>query len=248
MGEILTDLSTEALTKANEANLYASTPFLYNLPGAETYKGEDISWCISGIPLLPCNIVFHARLQPERVDNTIESLVEKARNRNVSLRWNTEKDTQPADLGERLEAHGFTTFGPVPLMAIDLNTMKQDVTLPPGLTIKEVTEEADFEIWYHIVAQCFGIPPEREPYLSEWFSITRNIGLPMRYYMAFLGGTPVATSQLFPAGISRDSIYDAFACRKTAQEFEKARKGISENICGMCIAACPWTKQYIGRI
>src|SRR3990172_5282474 len=98
MNDILTDLSVSALAKANEANLYASTPFSYNLPNAEVHKGEDICWCITGIPLVPCNIAFRARLKPEDIDYTVKSLIEKARQRNVSLRWYLGKDTEPADL------------------------------------------------------------------------------------------------------------------------------------------------------
>ena len=48
-------------------------------------------------------------------------------------------------------------------------------------------------------------------------------------------------------GMLRESLYDVFACRETAHEFEKRRKGVSDSICGICIAACPWTKKYLKR-
>lgn len=44
--------------------------------------------------------------------------------------------------------------------------------------------------------------------------------------------------------VHRDSLYDAFKCRRTAQEWALKRKGIRDNICGMCIAVCPWTQKY----
>ncbi len=49
------------------------------------------------------------------------------------------------------------------------------------------------------------------------------------------------------AGIPRDSFYNAFACRKTARDFKKVRQGVHDDICGICIAACPWTKKYLER-
>jgi epoxyqueuosine reductase len=49
------------------------------------------------------------------------------------------------------------------------------------------------------------------------------------------------------AGISRNSIYDAFACVKTAREFGKIRKGVHDIICGICTVACPWTQNYLGQ-
>jgi epoxyqueuosine reductase len=49
------------------------------------------------------------------------------------------------------------------------------------------------------------------------------------------------------AGIPRESLYDAYACRETAREFERVRKVVHDNICGMCIVTCPWTKKYLEK-
>jgi len=48
-------------------------------------------------------------------------------------------------------------------------------------------------------------------------------------------------------GASRESIYDAFACRDTARKLSK-HQGIDSTICGICINACPWTQRYISRV
>jgi epoxyqueuosine reductase QueG len=48
------------------------------------------------------------------------------------------------------------------------------------------------------------------------------------------------------AGIRRESIYDAFACRDTAMNLSK-QQDIDSTICGICINACPWTQKYILR-
>jgi epoxyqueuosine reductase len=48
------------------------------------------------------------------------------------------------------------------------------------------------------------------------------------------------------AGMGRACFFDAFACRHAARE--RARRiGIDKPICGVCIAACPWTREYIDR-
>jgi len=54
------------------------------------------------------------------------------------------------------------------------------------------------------------------------------------------------SGRLWTAGITRESFFDAFACRKTAFE-QAARIGVHETICGRCIAACPLTKKYLKR-
>jgi epoxyqueuosine reductase len=55
------------------------------------------------------------------------------------------------------------------------------------------------------------------------------------------------TGRDWQAGISRDSLYDAFACRKTARELALRMIGVSKGICGMCIVACPWTQKYLKK-
>ncbi|UCG59111.1 MAG: GNAT family N-acetyltransferase, partial [Phycisphaerales bacterium] len=48
------------------------------------------------------------------------------------------------------------------------------------------------------------------------------------------------------SGMSREGIYDAFACRETARRLA-ARIGVESTICGICISVCPWTQRYIRR-
>lgn len=49
------------------------------------------------------------------------------------------------------------------------------------------------------------------------------------------------------AGVSRDYLYDAFACREVAQGWQRKREGVHDNICGMCIAVCPRTQKYLDK-
>jgi epoxyqueuosine reductase len=54
------------------------------------------------------------------------------------------------------------------------------------------------------------------------------------------------SGKLWTAGITRESFFDAFACRKKAYE-QAARIGVHETICGRCIVACPYTQKYLKR-
>ncbi len=54
----------------------------------------------------------------------------------------------------------------------------------------------------------------------------------------------VHTPQNWNVKMKREDFYDAFACKKTLRDFEEK---IGIGICGICIAACPWTKKYIAR-
>jgi len=47
------------------------------------------------------------------------------------------------------------------------------------------------------------------------------------------------------AGMSRESLYNAFACRDMARNLSRKLIGESVSICGLCIAACPWTQKFL---
>ena len=48
-------------------------------------------------------------------------------------------------------------------------------------------------------------------------------------------------------GKHRDEFFDAWACREAARNQSITKTGIKNTICGICIAACPWTKKYIKK-
>lgn len=48
------------------------------------------------------------------------------------------------------------------------------------------------------------------------------------------------------AGMARAEFFDAFACYRTTARWMESR-GLQYHICGMCIAACPWTQRYLGK-
>ena len=48
------------------------------------------------------------------------------------------------------------------------------------------------------------------------------------------------------AGMARDSYYNAALCYQAGKGYSAALQ-IDSTICGICIAACPWTKKFISR-
>ena len=197
MTEFLTDLSAPALASAVETNLYAFTPFSHNWKRAEVYKGLEICWCVTDIAFPMCNVAFHTHLKPEQVDSAIESFVAKGRKRNVPLQWCIGHDTQPVNLGERLAAYGFTTRGEGAGMAIDLESMNENVPPPAGLKIIEVKDNKTLKTWCHITSIGFSIPEHAEPALVEWFKTDIKYKQPLKFYLALLEGKPVATSMYY---------------------------------------------------
>lgn len=54
------------------------------------------------------------------------------------------------------------------------------------------------------------------------------------------------TGQNWRAGTPREDIYDVQACYRQTDIWMQER-GIAHHICGICIAACPYTQQYLKR-
>jgi GNAT superfamily N-acetyltransferase len=197
MTDILNDFSEQALIKAIENNDYALTPFSHNWERAEVYSGTDMCWCLTDISFPMCNAAFHIRLKPEQVDAAIESFKAKANRKKVPVQWYIGHDTQPANLGDKLAAHGFTTYGGGAGMAIDLKKMNEGFPLPSGLRIIEVKDTNTLKTWCHVTSVGFGMPEPAETALLEWFKTDIEYNQPVKFYLGLLEGKPVATSMYF---------------------------------------------------
>ena len=54
------------------------------------------------------------------------------------------------------------------------------------------------------------------------------------------------SGKTWQAGMAREMFVDVFACCRTTESWMADRK-LGHRICGMCIAACPWTQRYLKR-
>jgi epoxyqueuosine reductase len=53
------------------------------------------------------------------------------------------------------------------------------------------------------------------------------------------------TGTNWEAGLPREALFDAFACRGMARNLSQKLIGEAVSICGLCITACPWTQRYL---
>jgi len=56
-----------------------------------------------------------------------------------------------------------------------------------------------------------------------------------------------ANGEDWSPGRPRADFFDAFACRRAANEIAMRRTGVDESLCGICIAVCPWTQRSVAR-
>jgi ribosomal protein S18 acetylase RimI-like enzyme len=202
------DLSPAALASAVEANVAAQYPLMYaHLPAAEPFEDRRLLGMTTGLPGL--NGVFLSHLAPEEVDATIEEILDRHRQRNISqVEWFITPSTRPPDLGRYLEAHRFryavTTVG----MVADLLALPESVPCPTGLVVEPVRNVEQLRSWLLPIQTSFHLPDAQVSARYELFA-GQGFGLEVlwRLYNGLLEERIVAASRLFcAAGVA--GIYD----------------------------------------
>ncbi len=197
MSDILEDLSHAALVSAIENNLFAFSSLFGRWDRSETREDSEIFWSVTDIPSPLFNSVLHARLEPDRIDPTIEEIKSLCRARNVPILWWTGPATRPADLPSYLQAHGFTYDGNARGMAVDLQTLKEFPPTPPLLSITPVCDHKTLRQFCETGTMGFGMP---EFVSTAFMDFLTSIGVAypfLRNYIGLQDRIPVAISSLF---------------------------------------------------
>jgi ribosomal protein S18 acetylase RimI-like enzyme len=111
-----------------------------------------------------------------------------------------------SDWAPLLSSFGFGFSDDTPGMAADLQTLPASPSMPQGLEIRTVEDEATMRVWTHVFTPGYGMPMDWE---ESIFDVWSKLGLdsPVRNYLGYLDGAPVSTSTVFySAGVA--GIYD----------------------------------------
>lgn len=181
---------------AIEANINAYLLSFAALPGATVHRGERGVWLDSGLNSATYNCVVSTHLGPNSADAYIAAITAHFRQDARTASWHIGPGSSPADLGERLLAHGWTFDYGEPGMAIDLAVLPRAIELPAGLTIETIGDLSGLSEW---ASTYYSEMPADVQRLHD--TVLRQLGvgshLPWRYYLCRLDGKPVATSELF---------------------------------------------------
>ena len=195
--------SPSALVNAIEANLFALFRMFRQWPQAEVHDDAEVIWSITKIAFPVFNSLMRANLAPDRIDVAIQAALERSKSRNVPILWWTGPTTQPTDLGMRLAEHGFHSEY-LPGMAVELRSLPEGLSTPPGFAIERVRESATAENWSRVLGLGFEMPAfVTQAFLDLLDSLGLEADSLFRHYVGWLNGEAVAVSSVFlDAGVA----------------------------------------------
>lgn len=194
----LQDLSIPALIQTIEANDEAFYAQFASLPHAEFHNSPELTWFSTGSPIVLFNGVTRTHITTPHANAQIDALIAVFQQRNVPFLWHLGPSTQPADLGEHLEARGLIHVDDGGTgMAADLWALREEIVVPPTLHIVPVTTAELLRQWVEVFV---GRDAEAvQPCFDVYASIGIDPQAPLQHFLGMLDDEPVATSSYFVA-------------------------------------------------
>jgi GNAT superfamily N-acetyltransferase len=195
-GSLIEDIGSPDLLPAMDDNLWGFWRDYGCAPGAELHDEPGLRWFTSGVPLAAFNGVPLAQLAEAAVEPALARIQAAANLRGVPAMWWIGPNSQPDDLGLRLERHGLTPARVMVGMAIHLGALERAAGFA-DFRIERVQGPEMQRLWARLLGEGsnFGAEATRalvdlEPSLTS----AEYAGKPR--YIGFLSGRPVATSVL----------------------------------------------------
>jgi GNAT superfamily N-acetyltransferase len=193
----LTAGDREVLARQLEVNLWQTWSVFGRGPGSTLHDDDDALWFDTPVPIIPYNGVlrFHGQ---SSVDDRIAGFVDHFHRRNAHFMWILHPSSSPADLSQRLLAHGLKDVEPIPGMGRRLDDLPLIPPLPSGIQVRKVASESDASAFYQFAAWRWNVPEElQEPYkaLVRAFRFGEP-GSNAHMWQAWREGQPVAKAGL----------------------------------------------------
>jgi GNAT superfamily N-acetyltransferase len=166
------------------------------LPGARLIDDGEVFGVITGVTVPFFNGIATTRLRDGARIGEIAAIYRDERR---AFRWWVTPASTPAGLDTLLLANGFRHAYDSLGMTADLSTLR--TARPNSLRIERVRTAAEMRVFCDVVGDVFGQPEEGR---RAWHSAYVGLGLdddsPWTNFIAYLGDTPVATTNVLVDG------------------------------------------------
>jgi GNAT superfamily N-acetyltransferase len=191
-----------------EEALFAQWSHFGDWPGAELHDQHGLLWFETPISHLPYNGVIRSRLRDgTSADAAIRAVMERFSARDVQCFWVVHPTATPADLGDRLIAHGLRPVERMSGMSLELGTWNPP-PLPQKVAFEEVLDEAGMCAYTDLTMRYWEIPDEEQELVGAFHRYWGPGRAPGHRYVAFVDGEAIGKAYLSlagPAGVA--SIY-----------------------------------------
>ncbi|MBW4502760.1 MAG: GNAT family N-acetyltransferase [Scytonema hyalinum WJT4-NPBG1] len=212
----------EEVVYAIESNMFEHMSYFpLRLSTMKVIDAPDLLLINSELPSDTFNFVCRAKFKESDVDSRIKSAIAYFQSRQLPMAWWISPSSQPDNLAERLAAHGLKHTEEELGMALDLNKLRQNESLSTGLMIRRVTNADELDDYAAVIAANWS-PPDTSvvKFYRQAAEIAFRPESPIRFYIGYFNGEPVATSELFlAAGVA--GIYNV----ATLEKFRKCGIG-----------------------
>ena len=187
---------------AMEYNLHGHIAFLQrNLPGMTVDDRDDLLLVDSGLSTDTFNKVCRARLCDSDADRRIAEALEHFRAVGRPFAWWVGPGSRPLNIEARLEDQGLSAFETELGMVLDMKLLPNQLESTSDLEVRRLESEEGIEDFVAVLDACNDSP---DPTVRTFFKSAAPVILesecPMRLFVGYVNGRPVATSELFMGG------------------------------------------------
>ncbi len=197
MQRIIEDTSSDELLTALESNMIAFYS-AYGRGNSSTLQATpNVVWFYTGIQVSLFNGVLSARLEPDGVKATFDSLQAKIDEEGAPALWWIGPQSKPDNLGSLLEQYGLQPAWELPGMAIDLALVDNEPEAIANFTVQKTSNAEMQALWARIAGVGSDFPDAATDALARLEAALADPQYKAQHrYMGLLNGTPVATSAL----------------------------------------------------
>jgi len=181
-----------------EAALIAHWAQFSRWPKSELHDEHGLLRLETPIKHLPYNGVIRTRLG-ETADADIAAAIERFRARDTPCFWFVHPSATPADLGDRLLAHGLTHAASITCMSLELADWDPP-PLPPNVRFAEVLDDWALQTYSDLTMRYWQIRVDQQPLVAELQRYLAPGKVPGHRYLALSDGAVIGKGYVSLAG------------------------------------------------